>query len=59
MSLQLHPNEVNVRKLYLNHDNQDLLTLAETLGPAYVEAIKEQSHRQNLMYVAALQTEEE
>jgi Holliday junction resolvasome RuvABC endonuclease subunit len=59
MSLQLHPNEVNVRKLYLNHDNQDLLTLAETLGVAYVEAIKEQSRRQNLIYIATITPKEE
>jgi len=56
MSLQLHPNEVNLR---LNTDNPEILQLAETLGKPYVEAALEQSRRQNLIYLTTIQSTEE
>ena len=56
MSLQLHPNEINVRMP--NQETTELIALANTLGPAYADAIIEQNHRQNLIYNATLQTKE-
>jgi hypothetical protein len=56
MLLQLHPNEINVR--LPNQETTELIALANTLGPAYADAIIEQNHRQNLIYNATLQTKE-
>lgn len=54
--ITLHPNEFNVRMM---NDHPELLTLAKTLGTPYVDAIFEQSRRQNLIYLASIQPTEE
>ena len=56
MSLQLHPNEINVRMM---NDHPEILRLAETLGQPYVDAVHEQSRRQNLIYLSTITPKEE
>lgn len=53
--ITLHPNELNVRTM---NDHPEILAMAETLGKPYIEAVLEQSRRQNLVYLASIRTEE-